>query len=185
MSLPDEAPEVIRVLDAHLDPAVDDSPSARSVYGRYFPWLVVIDEDWAEHIVPRVLPRDPNQRELRDAAWESYLAWCAAYDSCFRILRDEYLIASRENESAPRWEWLGFRHTPRVGLGMHVVVFYLRGLIGVDEANGLLAAFFGASLPKTRSEVLAAIGRASGSSGELNNEVAQRLRLCGSGALAR
>lgn len=175
VSLLDETPEALRVLEAHLDPARDSSPSVRSVYGQYFPWLVVIGEAWAQQLVPRVFPRGADWGELRAAAWECYLAWSAAYDSCFRVLGDEYLVASRETERAPRWEWLGSRYGPRVGLGSHLVAFYLRGLICLDEADGHLASFFRASLPKTRSEVLAAIGRSFSSRPEVNGEVAKRL----------
>jgi hypothetical protein len=170
-----EAPEAVHVLEDHLNPARDGSPSIRSVYGRYFPWLVVIGEEWARELVPRILPRDAGQSELHDAAWECYLAWSAPYDNCFRALDDEYLVASRESESPPRWEWLGSRHSPRVGLGSHLVAFYLRGLISLDDAGGHLASFFETSSPATRLEVLSALGRSLGPRTDLTHEIGERL----------
>lgn len=158
-SLLAHAPEVARVLEAHLDPDHDDSPAVRSVYGQYFPWIIAIDEAWASELVPMVLPKDPAEAVLRDAAWECYLVWRGPYDACLRVLRGEYEAASREGEHPPRWEWLSSRHRPRVALGSHLIGYYLRGLIDLDGPDGLLQSFFSTSLPKTRFEVLGSVGR--------------------------
>jgi hypothetical protein len=103
------------------------------------------------------------------------LAWSAPYDNYFRALDDEYLIASRESESPSRCEWLGSRHSLRIGLGSHLVAFYLRRLIGLDNASGHLASFCETSSPATRFAVLSTLGRSLGYCTDLTNEVGERL----------
>jgi hypothetical protein len=39
--------EVLDVLNAHLDPEEDPSLAIRAVYGQWFPWLVLLDREWA------------------------------------------------------------------------------------------------------------------------------------------
>lgn len=175
ISLFDEAPEVVRVLEAHLDPACDSSPSVRSVYGEHFPWLVVIGEEWARDLVVRIFPRDAGAEELRAAAWERYLVSTTPYESCFRVLEDEYYASSRESESPSRWEWRSSPRAVRVALGVHLVAFCLRGLITFEVEGNHLVAFFATSSPATRGEVLAEVGRRCASWAEADEGVAERL----------
>ena len=51
-----DAPEVKAVLDAHLDVNRDPSLAIRSVYGQWFPWLVLLDRDWAVGNAAQNLP---------------------------------------------------------------------------------------------------------------------------------
>jgi hypothetical protein len=43
-----QMPEVEVVLDKHLGPNIDSSAAIRSVYGQWFPWLVLLDPNWAD-----------------------------------------------------------------------------------------------------------------------------------------
>ena len=47
-------PEVRDSLDVHLDPRVDPSLAVHAVYGRWLPWLLLLDEAWVQdryHVV--------------------------------------------------------------------------------------------------------------------------------------
>jgi hypothetical protein len=66
-----EMAEVREVLEAHLDPTLDPSLAIRSVYGQWFPWLVLLDPQWASAHVPNIFPQNKPLRDLRDAAWDT------------------------------------------------------------------------------------------------------------------
>jgi hypothetical protein len=47
-----ELPEVKEVLDKHLDKDHEPSLAIRSVYGRWLPWLVLLDSSWVKETYP-------------------------------------------------------------------------------------------------------------------------------------
>ena len=81
-------PEVREVLGRHLDPRRDPSVAVRAVYGRSFPWIALIDEEWASRATLLIFPEDDETGgELRDAAWHSYILYNQPYDAMLRVLR--------------------------------------------------------------------------------------------------
>ena len=166
------APEVARVLEAHLDPEVDASCAVRSVFGQYFPWLVLLDEEWVSGLVARIFTADPQQRPLRLAAWEAYLVWCSPYDSCYRLLASEYARAAREEEEPPAWRWTA-SSTPRVALGRHLLSFYWRGLL--DLTDDAMTSFFAHSHADTRNHALAGVGHAFARPADVEKSTIDRL----------
>jgi hypothetical protein len=76
-------PEVRTVLDEHLQH--DPSLAILSVYGRFFPWLVLLDHQWAADHVTAIFGD-----ERGTAAWETYLTMCAAYDDTVALLPTYY-----------------------------------------------------------------------------------------------
>ncbi|MEH2338207.1 hypothetical protein [Nostoc sp.] len=85
-----EMPEVRQVLDEHLNLEQEPSSAIRSVYGRWFPWLVLLDPLWADQSAERIFPQDESFSNLRLAAWESYITFCSVYDNVFDLLHEEY-----------------------------------------------------------------------------------------------
>lgn len=132
-------PEVRTRLERHLDPAIDPSPAIRSVYGQWFPHLVLLDDAWASQHVTSIFPDD--QPELRDAAWETYLRYCRVYTRSFELLRGNYLAAvnrleeRRERDSTATESIAGF-------LGEHLVILAGRGLVAWSDEDALLRGFF-------------------------------------------
>src|SRR5258707_13496378 len=88
----DAMSEVRDELEWHL--ANDRALSVRAVYGKWFPWLVLLDERWARERAAAIFPSD--DRALRDAAWDSYLVYSPAYDVPFDILAPQYRPAVEE-----------------------------------------------------------------------------------------
>jgi hypothetical protein len=171
----DTVPEVRRVLEEHLDPVGDPSAAVRSVYGHFFPWIVVIDEAWACRLVPLVFPMQDEGGSLRMAAWEAYLVWSRPYDSCFRVLRGEYRRAAREELASPRWRWMGPTDQPRAALANHLLAFYWRGLHDIDDEDGLLREFFSSASIEVKERALGAVGRAFGNAAAVDDVVVERL----------
>ena len=152
-------PEVREVLDQHLN---EFSPTIRSVYGRWFPWLVLLDRKWAQANVSRIFPAEENQKHLRDAAWRAYITFCPAYEEVFDILKEEYHRAVEEIGSDDTE--LGLENDKR--LAEHLMTLYWRGKIGLhdellerfwekagDDLSGYAIQFIGMNLRRTPREI--------------------------------
>ena len=85
--------QVKEVLELHLEPAKDPSLAIRAVYGQWFPWLASIDNEWARHVASRVFSPDEADLVYWDAAWNTYLAMCPAYDDVADMLISQYSLA--------------------------------------------------------------------------------------------
>jgi len=149
----EEMPEVRTVLNRHLDPAYDPSLAIRSVYGRWFPQLVLLDPAWAGANVSTIFPPSQDLSDLRDAAWEAYMAFGKLYGSVYDILHEEYERAvERIGAASPDKRRLA---NPDEDLGKHLMVVYWWGRIGLQE----LDRFFSLAPPKLRGDALAYIGQ--------------------------
>lgn len=152
-----EMPEMRNLLEAHLDPTRDPSEAVRSVYGQWFPWLVLLDKTWVGSWVDRIFPVDPALRKLRDAAWNTYIVFCQPYDPVFEILERHYLVAIDQlslskNEDA-RLPEADKRLTD------HLMALYWRGRIRFGEQEGLLNHFFTKASTALRRQAIWFVGR--------------------------
>ena len=149
-------PEVRERLERHLDPVIDPSPTVRSVYGEWFPHLVLLDEAWARQHVESIFPDD--QPKLRDAAWETYLRRCPVYNLPFELLRHQYL------DAVDRLDEIGGRDSSTresIGgfLGEHLVILAGRGLVAWSDQDALLRRFFERAEPDDARRAIWLIGR--------------------------
>jgi uncharacterized protein len=148
-------PEVSEVLELHLDPAVDPSPAIRAVYGRWFAWLLMLDGPWTTALVSKIFPRDEGLEPLRDAAWEALISFSPAYDHLLGIIGPEY---ERGVELINRFEDRAEHKVhPENRLAEHLMVFYLRGGLALDD-KGLPAKFFREAPETLRRHALGFIG---------------------------
>ena len=170
----DRIPEVRARLERHLDPAIDPSPTIRSVYGEWFPHLVLLDEAWARQHVESIFPDD--HPKLRDAAWETYLRCCPAYNLPFAILRQQYL------DAVDRLDELGERDSTQresIGgvLGEHLVVLAGRGLVAWSDEDALLRRFFENAEPDDADRAIWLVGRdLSDDETGVSDDVVERFR---------
>lgn len=89
-SIPEEAK---KILELHLDPARDPSATIRSVYGRFFPWMLSYGGEWTKALIPKVFPVD--DLNLRYAAWETYLS-NMVFGEAYKLLRPLYELAVKD-----------------------------------------------------------------------------------------
>jgi len=149
--------EVQEVLDHHLDPSYDPALAIRAVYGEWFPWLVLLDQGWAAQRVTKIFPLEETLRDLRDAAWETYITFCAPYDNAFDLLREEYSRAVERIGTAS-----GERQRladPDRRLAEHLMTLYWRGKLSLDEPDDLLMRFYAKASDSLCSHALAFVGR--------------------------
>lgn len=151
----DDMPEVVEILNRHVD--TDASPAIRSIYGESFPRLWVLDKSWAASHVEGIFPSAPEQRNLWDAAWQSYIVFCRPYDAIFQLLRVQYVRAIRElGREAPYRVAGNADHKEQ--LAVHLMVFYGRGVITLED-DDLVSLFFTRAPLAVRRHALAFIGR--------------------------
>jgi hypothetical protein len=170
----DEMPEVRQMLDRHLDFAFEPSMAVRSVYGRWFPWLEMLDHEWTANCVSKVFPSGARGAGLGDAAWAAYLAFCPPYKRVFHLLREEYeraidrLGASYEGKHLAR---------PEDRLAEHLMSLFWGGvLLTVDDSAGLVRRFFKKASDDLCAHAISFVGRnLVHAEGEIDEDVALRL----------
>lgn len=158
----DSMPEVRSVLEERLDPDIESSLAVRAVYGKWLPWLILIDEQWASAMISRILPTTPEHVSLRDAAWNTYICWCPPFDTVYDVLQHEYEAAVERVPTGAS----GFANDERVDarLGEHLVALHWRGRLqpsllqrwferAGDELAGNLMEFLGRALRKTEEDI--------------------------------
>ena len=126
-----EMPEVQEVLETHLDPTYDLSLAIRSIYGRRFPCLVLLDQNWANKCKNKIFPLNPEDKKFFDVAWDSYIISCKPYNNVFRLLYDVYSHAV--NQIGQREAKFRYPINPEKALAEHLMAFYWRGEISLQD----------------------------------------------------
>jgi hypothetical protein len=163
-------PEMLRVLDEHLDPRTDPSLAIRAVYGRWYAWLLLLDPDWATDRAPAIFgSTHPNKHD--EVAWNTYIVWTPPYDSVFRALRPWY---EREIERLPQdsTELTHPTRSPHQKLGEHLTTFSWRG----GDDSDLADRYFNAAPDNLAGAVTAFVGRTLANTIEVPPRIATRIQ---------
>lgn len=146
-------PEVRAMLEKHLDPKVGSSVATRAVYGRFLPWLLLIDKVWVQKNATAIFPPGEFERPYYRAAWEGYILYCNPYDDVLAVFRNQYKEAVdnigklKKNRRADQDEVLS----------QHIVSFYWRGKLTLKD--DLIQKFWELANPDLRQHALDFIGR--------------------------
>jgi hypothetical protein len=143
-------PEVRALLDDHL--TNDPSVIVRSVYGRFFPWLVLLDKDWARTNVDNIFGDEQGKH-----AWEAYVTCCPAYDEPVSLLNQYYerAVDNLQHDRKPASK--GGRPDPDEHLAGHLMTRYVRGQLPLD--NGIVPRFFARASAHARAHAMEHVGR--------------------------
>jgi hypothetical protein len=145
-------PEVEQVMNSHLNTQVDSSRSIRAVYGERAPWLQLLDDGWARRNTGRIFTQ--ATAELWHAAWDTYIGYCGPYDNVFDWLGEEYAFAVEQiGHHDHGW---GDSQAPDYALAKHLMAFYWRGKLGLDD--GALVRFFKIANSALRGNALNFVG---------------------------
>ena len=168
-----ETPEVIEVLEQHLDPAVDPSLAVRSVYGQFFPWIMLLDREWAKANVERIFPVADADAPFWNAGWGGYILFVQAFDDVLEVIYDRYAFAIdalTEIENQQRRD----REPER--LAGHLMTYYWRGKLDDEKGHALFESFWQKAPSETRSAALRFIGLSlNNTKGDLSEEIKSRL----------
>jgi hypothetical protein len=166
-------PEVQEVLEAHLDPNIENTLAIRTIYGQYLPWLFLLDEHWTLSRLSAIFPSNESLRDFRDAAWETYLVYCRPYENVVNALREEYARAlDRLDEPQVKWRHLA---EPRERLSEHLMILFWHGKLDLEDA--LLVHFFERAPDSLCGHALSFIGRELfNAKAEISASTLQRLK---------
>jgi len=168
----EEMPEVREVLEKHLNIDQDPALAIRSIYGEWFPWLVLLDSKWAEKNACRIFPLSERERAYFDAAWSTYISFCQPYNNVFGILREQYLHAIKIIGLKDRIAGL---YEPDNHLAEHLMTFYWRGKIELIDA--ILTEFWSKAPDSLRGHAIESIGQAlKATEKPISEEIINRLK---------
>ena len=141
-------PEIKAVLEKHLNKISDPLLSIHTVYGKWLPWLILLDEEWAKKVIPLIFPSDNDNFKFRKVAWKTYIYFCSPYSNVFNIIKDEYnfWISRLPSESLEK--------DYSKNLAQHLMAFYGQGLLIIED----LKPFFENASPQTRADAISFIG---------------------------
>jgi hypothetical protein len=163
--------EAADVLDWHLHPEVESSLAVRAVYGRWLPWLLLLDQSWTVERLPLLFPYQDNQA-LAETAWDTYITCCPPYDSVFRALEEQYRAAIDQVPSNRQAGSLG-HDSVDAKLGQHLATLYWRRVIDRE----MLERYFARADDQLAGVVMGFVGRALlNTPGELSASVAERMQ---------
>jgi hypothetical protein len=156
----DEMPEVREVLDRHLDPQHDPSRTVRAVYGRWFPFLHLLDPEWAASRLDRIFPTAESDRPLYEAAWQTYVCWCPPKNTVAKLLTEHYRQAiERLGPSRPESR---HRPDPEERLAEHLLTLYWVAKLALDEPGGMLDRFYALAPLELRAHAIDFAGQQLG-----------------------
>ncbi len=147
-----EAPEVRELLDRVL--AKDYSLPSGEVFGRRFPGLFMLDRAWAKENVELIFR--PGAKLLERVAWINYVLFCSPYDDLLPILTAQYEKAI--DSSAVPFDSSVKSQYERNLVG-HLVSFFWRARLDLNDKKGLLARFFQKAPVELRTYFFEVIGR--------------------------
>ncbi|MCJ8159708.1 hypothetical protein [Sphingomonas sp. LaA6.9] len=151
----DTMPEVRAVLDVHLDLKREGAPAIRSVYGQFFPWLHLIDKEWASANAAAIFPQSADLQLYWYAAWGAYILFVSPYDEILSVLRGEYDFACEKLENTPEeWE----RRDLASRLSEHLMIYFWRGKLDDDAGRTLLRKFWEKAPARTRGNAIRFLG---------------------------
>jgi hypothetical protein len=165
-----DIPEVQKVLDEHLDPEKDQSKAIRSVYGQYYPWLIILDKNWSDEAKKNIFSDDALG--LGDAAWGAYITFCGPYDDTLKVIPDIYL---KHVERIADVDESDDEEQTQEHLAAHLITFYWRSKLELTES--IFQMFYKRAPLKLRKYVIEFIGRSLGNTPEgLEENIKNRLK---------
>jgi len=151
------SPEVADVLDARLDPRIEDSPAVRAGFGMRAGHLMKLDPEWLATRASQIFSVDERGRfdSLGLAAWSSYLKYSRRFFDLATLLRPQYEIAVAGIPD----ETGDVSHDLQMLLAEHLMVMYWHGQLGsAPDEDSLLADFWRNAGTEIRKRALAYVG---------------------------
>ena len=148
--------EVVKVLEAHLDPTHDGSAAIRAVMAWSFPHLYGVDNQWATAHVDDIFPSDEKSCGLWQAAFFTYVLWQQSYPTLFQFLAKQYDRALAELGQNPAYPFEIERYQEH--LAEHLLGYYWQGVVRMEPGD-ILDRFFRMAPPKLRGYAVGFVGR--------------------------
>jgi hypothetical protein len=168
-------PEVQEAVEEILSSRERQSPAVFAAFGWWFIRLFLIDKAWTQTNIARMFDLNPSAANplLGWAAWNTYLLTQSVYDETFELLRSQYqatVLALPELVDDQ-----DLQNRPLGSLAVHLMIQYARGVLPLDEPNGMVQQFFQNSTAKMRSLAIMFIGQSIQNNDDLDAAIRNRL----------
>lgn len=146
-------PEARRLLERHLDPAIEPTRTIRSIFGANINRLFHWDEKWMESNQQRIFSE--SHPLLDEIAWSTFITHAQPFSDVFDLLNGRFrravmeMVSSRREKGDP---------DPRVALGGYLVALYWGDILDLWQENGLLSLFFSRAPDSVRGKVIKFVG---------------------------
>jgi len=167
-------PELRELFDDHLVSDIERSLAVHSVYGQFFPWLQLMDDQWASENADRIFPQEESGMGHWTAAWGAYILFCQPFAEVLRIIGRKY-IAALDRLSEEEF----FKNEPRVleQLSHHIMTYCWRGDLQRLGLESLLDQFWSNAPEEVRDAAISFVGRVmTNSDVSIPPDVAERLQ---------
>lgn len=172
-SLEKNAPELLKVLDLHLDVEKDPSLAIRAVYGEKLGTLTWLDKSWVISKEDAIFPAEKKYQSYFNAAWETYIIFVQPYKELLNILEKQYQRALKE--AGNHADTKHHLESPDQRVTQHLMVFYWAGDLELTK-GGLLEQFFKTAPVPLKAEAIEFIGRSLKDNVTVPQNVKKRLQ---------
>jgi hypothetical protein len=165
-------PEVKEELDYHLELTYDSSAALRSIYGRFFPWLALIDQEWTNNKIEVIFPSGKFEDPCYIAAWDTLMKYVPLYSNIFGILREKYKEAIHNLGKVNRTYSQNTDRDKKIA--EHLMIIYRKGEI--ELTDDLFTDFWSLASDELRSHALSYEGRHLNSEEDIKLDQLERLK---------
>lgn len=146
----DDAIELSEILTLHLDHRHEKSFAVQSVYGHWFPWLLLLDEKWTSKYITKVFPLEKIKHDYWRAAWQGYINFRSPYNNVLKYLNNSYNYAINESIGYGDKDEEYYPENTHENLVKHILTYYWRGKIKLTS-SGLITKLFNVAPQKLRA----------------------------------
>jgi hypothetical protein len=171
----DQIPEAKAVLENHLLPAVDPSVTIRSIYGRWFPQLVLADTNWASANFSAIFPESEVEAYLFESAWEAYVTFNPPYDQVVRLLWPAY-SRSLERMCSPTTSSSAPERGPQTRFAQHFAAMSAYGWTSPGPGKALHDRFYGIADDEFCALVIRSVGHSLRPEGHVSSNILSHLQ---------
>src|SRR3989344_1780420 len=151
------APELLKVLDDHLNTDIDPSLAIRSVYGQRLGAIAWLDKRWVAVNETRIFPTGKVNQPYFNSAWETYIVFVRPFKDLLRIFKAQYERAIEE--IGKHDDHQHHLESPDQMLVHHLIIFYWNKQIEL-KSTSFLGDFYNTVPIELKAEAVDFIGRA-------------------------
>ncbi len=164
-------PEVFQLLEFRLTSGPALTKPEHALLGSQFPRICGLNPDWAKQRRDLLFPHQSLDTWM--AAFSSYLRYTRPYPVLFPVFEPEFQFALQHIRSLKTEK--DERRDMTDALGQHIEMYYVWGLIGLDDKPSMLRAFYENTEPKNWAALFDHVGRSLKNSGAaIPPEIKQR-----------
>ena len=172
-NLKDNAPELLQVLNDHLNTKKEPSLAIRAIYGEKLIAFFLLDKKWVRDTQDNIFPDGEDEQDYFSAAWETYISFARPFNDVFTLIEKQYRRAIRElGKHTDRKHHL---ENPDERLAQHLMAFYWSGVVDFVKKDSILVELYHYALVEVKREIIEFMGRNLKEALPISDEVKRRL----------